>query len=422
MTTSAKTGAEPRGPAERMLGAVYDGASGAFALLARPLALLGGPRWRQKLGLYAARGDRPRCWIHACSVGEVRVALRCMEALRRASPGLCFTLSTVTPEGLAAARSGVLDPRDEAVLFPLDARSAMRRAFDRLAPDFVILTEAELWPNHLQEAATRRVPVFVINGRLTAADERNYRKAGRFMRRAFAIPELVCARGPVEAERFRNLGARDIVVTGDLKYETVLPADGATGTRCGNVLLGASTHAGEEKILLRAMKHLRGAHPGLRLVLVPRHPRRADLVARLAEREGFRAGLASRGEQDREVLVVDGIGQLPEWYARATVCFVGKSLIGGGGQNFLEAAAAGCPVVTGRHLENFAEAADLFLAARAMAQVRDGTELAETLRHLLRDPKERQRMATAARGILQKNSGAAQRNAALILGRLKSGV
>lgn len=418
---SASTGAEPLGIAERVLGAVYDGAWAIIALAALPLAASGAGRWRAKLGFYPRSGHAPRCWIHACSVGEVRVALRCMEELRHRKPDLRFTLSTVTPEGRAAAHAGVVDGRDDVVVFPFDARSAMRRAFDRLAPDFVILAEAEVWPNHLREAAARGVPVFVVNARLTADDERNYRKAGQFMKRAFAVPELVGARGPTEAERFHRLGARNIVVTGDVKYETLAAGDSAGEMRSEALLLGASTHEGEERILLRATGNLRLRFPDLRLVLVPRHPRRAAAIAGLARREGFRASLSSSGARDWQVLAVDEIGRLAGWYRQAAACFVGKSLTARGGQNFLEAAEAGCPILTGPHIDNFREAADLFVAARALVQVSDRSALEEALGRLLSDPGERQKMAAAAREILRKNRGAAGHTAALILERLQKG-
>lgn len=418
MIMSTKTGAEPRGITERLLAAAYGGAWETLSLMALPLAASRASRWRAKLGFYPPHQGDPRCWVHACSVGEVRVALRCMNGLRRRKPDLRFTLSTITREGHDAARAGVVGERDDVVCFPLDARSAMRRAFDRLAPHFVILTEVELWPNHLREAAARCIPVFVVNARLTADDERNYRKAGRFMRRLFAVPELICARGNAEAERFHRLGARNIVVTGDVKYET-LPADErAEGRRSEELLLGASTHRGEERILMRATRNLRRLFPNLRLVLVPRHPNRAAAIAALARRGGFRASLSSAGAKEWQVLVVDEIGRLAGWYAQATVCFVGKSLTARGGQNFLEAAAAGCPVVTGPHLQNFADAAELFLRGEAMVQVHNAAGLQAELLRLFRDASERDRLRSRAHDVLQSRRGATDRTADLILARM----
>lgn len=419
---SSSTGAESRGLLGCSLGVLYDGAWAMLACLTRPLALFGGKRWREKLGIYGVRASKPRCWIHACSVGEVRVALRVIGEIRRRRPELSFTLSTVTPEGFAAARTGLNEARDAVVFFPFDARRAMIRAFDRLNPDFVILCEVELWPNHLREAAARGIPVFVVNGRLTANDEKNYLRAGRFMRCAFSVPDLVCARGPEEACRFERLGARRVVTEGDIKYETLPRNLNTPAMRQENLLFGASTHEGEEEILLRALQRLRQDFPTLRLVVAPRHPRRGSAIVDLAIRHGFSAKLSSQGEAGGDVVVVDEIGRLRDFYDTATVCFVGKSLTARGGQNFLEAAAAGCPFVTGPHLENFAEAAERLLAKNAMITVADAGALEATLNRLLSDGAERERMAAAAQEVTLENSGAAGRTADLLLATLGSRV
>jgi len=417
---SSSTGAERTGLIERLCGTLYDGAWGAIALATKPLFFFGSRRWREKAGHYAEHEGHPHCWIHACSVGEVRVALLCLEEIRRHRPRFRFTLSTVTPEGFLAAHSGVVDPRDKVVFFPFDARGIMSRAYNRLRPDFVVLTEVELWPNHLREAARRQVPVFIINGRLTGQDVKNYRRAGRFMRRTFSVPELVCARGSAEADRFERLGAPHVITVGDMKYETLTSSGTSGGNRELLLVLGASTHEGEEEILLRALKKLWREFAHLRLVLAPRHPQRAASIAKIAAREGFKPSFSSLGEPQTEVLIIDEIGRLKSWYAKATLCFVGKSLCGRGGQNFLEPAACGCPVITGPHLENFPEAAERLLAKNAMVSVPDAAGLERALDRLLRNQAERDRMAAAARDVIRENSGATRRTVELILARLGS--
>jgi 3-deoxy-D-manno-octulosonic-acid transferase len=416
-TMSGNTGAEAKKKGEGLIALLYAILWGTAELAVRPLALQGRTRWQEKLGIYDTHAAGPRCWIHACSVGEVRVALRCMAALRQRNPRLCFTLSAVTPEGLAAARDGVTEAKDRVVLFPFDSRRAMRRAFDSIRPSLVILTEVELWPAHLREAERRGIPVFVVNGRLTGADERRYRLAGSFMRRTFSIPELVCARGPEEAAIFERLGARQVGLAGDMKYETLQPARVSTVLRSSNLLLGASTHEGEETILLRTARKLRAQFPRLLLTIVPRHPNRAGSVAAMAERAGFRAGLSSCGTADLEVTVVDEVGGLAKYYCQATLCFVGKSLTAKGGQNFLEAAAAGCPVVIGPHVENFSHAASLFLRSGALVQVRDEIGLHRQLHRLLADEAAREQMRDSAYRIVESNQGASARVADLILAR-----
>ncbi len=411
---SGGIGAEHPGLTGRLIGAAYNAAWGSLAAIAQPLAAASPHKWREKLGIYPQRDRKPHCWIHGCSLGEVGIAMQCLRALRDRRGDLSFTLSAVTPEGHAAAMAHADTGAVDAVFFPFDARTAMRRAFDRLRPDFIVLCEVELWPNHLREAARRRIPVFVVNGRLTDADERNYRRAGDFMRRAFAIPDLVCARGPVEAARFTRLGARNVVVPGDMKYDALAAA---SGKREENILLGASTHRGEEEILLGVFSRLRTLFPRLRMVVVPRHPVRAKQIRRLARKQGFDTGLSSRHDTAKDVLVVDQVGRLGAWYARATVCFVGKSLTVRGGQNFLEAAAAGCPVVTGPHLQNFAEAAGLFLGEDAMVQVHNTAGLHAALLRLLRDESARDRLRSRAHDVLQSRRGATDRTADLIIAR-----
>lgn len=409
---SAKTGVECYGLVERLAGTAYDAAWGSLAAFARPLAAVRSGYWRDKVGMYPPRGGQPHCWIHGCSLGEVGIALKCVHALRARCSNLTFTLSTVTPEGYAVARAQAQPAVQNIVFFPFDARASMRRAFDRLQPEFIVLCEVELWPNHLLEAARRGVPVFVVNGRLTEADERNYRRAGHFMRRAFAVPHLVCARGPEEASRFKRLGAREVVVTGDMKYDSRVCT---TGKRDESVLLGASTHDGEEEILVEIFAKLRRSFPRLRLVIVPRHPARATRIRKLVAGKGFHANFSSRGGAAEEILIVDQVGALAVWYGRASVCFVGKSLTARGGQNFLEAAAAGCPIVAGPHLGNFAHAAELFLRENAMVQVKNASELHTALARLLGDPAARELLRLKAQKVLQTQIGATERTANLIV-------
>ncbi len=420
-------------------GAVFADVAGSFyragwALLAascwpRLLAarMRGNPTDRrifEQFGLYDPPSTAPRCWMHACSVGEVGVALRCIAALRAARPGTVFTLTTGTPEGHALANARIHSP-DRAAWFPFDSRGAMRRAYDRLRPEFVVLVEVELWPNHLREAQARNIPVVVVNGRMSRRDERSYHRGGEFMRRVFAIPQLVCAQSPEDAERFRSLGARRVMVSGNMKYDP--PPDAPTPAANplpilpdGPILLGASTHEGEEKFLLETAAQIRRAIPGLVLVIVPRHPRRAEKIKTLAAALGFRAVLGSEANPGNpaDCVAIDTVGQLPALYAKAAVAFVGKSLTARGGQNFLEAVEAGCPVVMGPHTEHFADAVAAFVAAEAVAQEPDAAGVARRLEEILRDHERGRRMAAAALEILQRERGATARTAALISSEL----
>ena len=358
-------------------------------------------------------------------MGEVGVALRCIAALRAVRPGTVFTLTTGTPEGHALANAR-LQPPDHAAWFPFDSRGAMRRAYDRLRPEFVVLVEVELWPNHLREAQARGIPVFAVNGRMSRRDERAYRRAGEFMRRVFAIPQLVCARTADDADRFRSLGARHVVVSGNMKYDPLPDAPASSSIPLpalpdGPILLGASTHQGEEKFLLETAAQIRRMIPGLVLVIVPRHPRRSEKIKALAASLGFRAELGSEANLSAAIdcVVIDTVGQLPTLYAKAAVALVGKSLTARGGQNFLEAVEAGCPVVMGPHTEHFADAVTAFVEAEAVVQEPDAAAVARSLEGILREPGRGRRMAEAALAILQRERGASVRTAALISAALQ---
>jgi 3-deoxy-D-manno-octulosonic-acid transferase len=344
-----------------------------------------------------------------------------MDALRGARPELRFTLTTVTPEGHRLASARVSAP-DAVEWFPFDARGVMGRAFDRLRPEFVLLIEVELWPNHLREAQARGIPVFVINARLAAREANRYRLAGKFMRQVFAIPHLVCAQTAEDAERFAALGARNIVVTGNLKFDPPTATAAASPRERPDdlILLGASTHEGEERILLDVLASARQKFPDLRLILAPRHPQRAETIADMVRREGLSVSLRSADNEVRETdcLVVDTIGDLPGLFARATVAFMGKSLTARGGQNFLEAVEAGCPVVFGPHMENFAEAAGIFLSDDAVRQVANPGELGVVVLTLLGDAEDRRTLSSRATKLLRHHRGATRRSIDLVLGRL----
>jgi 3-deoxy-D-manno-octulosonic-acid transferase len=335
-----------------------------------------------------------------------------MAALRRDRPDLHFILTVVTREGEKFARQRVSRP-DRVAWFPFDAPSCVRRAFDAFTPEFIVLCEVELWPNHLREARSRGIPVIVVNGRLTEKDEKDYRRGGSFIRRVFALPGLVCARTEADAARFVRLGAQRVIVTGEMKFDP-LPCSTVDGGMNfpghSQILLGASTHPGEETVLLDVFRNCRGEFPNLVLVLVPRHPSRA---AALRE-EVAHLGL----HPVTECMVVDTVGQLPSLFKQSTLAFVGKSLTAKGGQNFLEAVEAGCPVIFGPHMENFSESAGTFVAADAVRQVQDPVELGRAVLALLRAPALRSGLAHRASALLETQKGATERNAALIIQHL----
>lgn len=409
--------------------------------------------WGQRFGLYSKELRRKlshkpakRCWIHAVSVGEVNVALFFAAALKRRQPQVQIVLTTTTPDAYALADRRRPE-QVELLYFPYDFPPCLRRAYQWIQPDFIVLVEMELWPNHLRMAAQRKAPVFLINARMPAKDARWYRRARWLFRGIFSQLQLVCAQDQDDAERLAALGAPAdrLHVTGSLKFDASLPPPEGdvplsaelqeTLKRVGisssqPIVVAGSTHPGEEAILLDVAAELRPEFPDLFLILAPRHIRRAPQIVALAQRKGLRLLLRSEAATQRSAtdgqydgLLVDTVGELREFYKLATGIFVGKSLVGHGGQNIVEAAASGRPVIFGPHMHNFRAVARQFVAAGAALQVRDARDLRSALRTLLRDPGLCSRIAKAAQRVIQANAGATERTVELLIRALaaKSG-
>jgi 3-deoxy-D-manno-octulosonic-acid transferase len=401
------------------------------------------PELRQRLG----KKLEPRCWIQAVSVGEVNLALLLLQSLRGAFPQHRFILTVTTSTGYALARERL--PREvELLYFPQDFLWTVKRAYNLIQPDFVVLIESELWPNHIWEAARRSIPVFLVNGRISPRSERGYQKVGWLFRRVFGELRLVCAQSLQDMENFLAAGVpRDrLHMTGNMKYDAALPQNGAAAkidpvqilrqigvapTR--PVLVAGSTHPGEEEILFDVLQQLRAKCPDLFLVLVPRHVERTPEIVELAKRKQMNLVLRSAVGQVREglatpvgaavgkpdFLLVNTTGELRRFYQIATVIFVGKSLVGVGGQNIVEAAASGHPVVFGPHMENFQEISRQFVAENACVQVQDMYELRHALQDLLQDEPLRSRIAAAAQRVIAANLGATDRTVELMIKAIK---
>lgn len=377
------------------------------------------------------RSDRPCVWIHGVSVGEIRAAGPLIAALDDALPGHDIALSTTTGTGQEVARRSYAGRH--VFYYPLDLSFAVRRCFDAIRPDLVILVELEIWPNFLGEAWRRRVPVALVNGRISEKSFKGYRLVRRWLFDPIGKIGRFCVQTETYAQRFRALGVpdRQIHVTGSMKYDQIrvaAPADGEAVRRDMGVgldeavLIGGSTHPGEERALLLAYQRLRARHQRLRLVLVPRHNERAEEVRRLVTDLGERA--VRRTERMHagvtapmppgEVLIVDTIGELGRLYAAADVVFVGGSLIPHGGQNMLEPAALGKPTVFGPSYENFIEPVERLLAARGARLVPGEPELERALGELLDRPAEARAMGERGREAMLAARGATARTVAVI--------
>jgi 3-deoxy-D-manno-octulosonic-acid transferase len=400
----------------------------------------------QRFGFYSAESRaslaekaEQRCWIQAVSVGEVNVALVFISALQDKFPKLRIILTTTTSTGYTLAYERL--PQDVDLLyFPQDFPWCVRRAYDLIQPDFIVLMESELWPNHIWAGARRGVPIFLVNGRMSPHSARWYHRLRWLFRGVFRQLALVCTQSPEDAENFTGLGVprERVQATGNMKYDASLPhADvqkvdpvqllkqiGISPSQ--PILLAGSTHPGEEEIVFNAFNELRGRFPNLFLVLAPRHVERTREVVELAKRKQIKFILRSdinsqllSTARPYDCLLVNTTGELKWLYKIATVIFVGKSLAGQGGQNIVEAAVSGHPVVFGPHMQNFKAIAQQFVAEGACLQVPDASRLQRALEDLLQNAEQRRQIATAARRVIEANVGATERSVELIAQELK---
>jgi 3-deoxy-D-manno-octulosonic-acid transferase len=382
----------------------------------------------ERLGrLPAWPGPVPPIWLHAVSVGEVMAATPLARELGARHPDLPLLVSTVTDTGRGVAEQRLSAARF--VFFPLDFGWAVERAVDRLRPRLVLLTETELWPNFLAACAARGIPVVLINGRISPRSFPRYRLVRRWFGRVLSDIRLFCMQTAQDAERIRLLGAPAdrVQVVGNLKYDlpTLGEAPDVAAVRARlalppgrRLIVGGSTHRGEEELLLQAFQELIHSRNDLCLLLAPRHPERLEEVERLLRKAGLtwvrRSQLPATPLDGASVILLDTMGELAPLYAAAAVVFIGGSLIPHGGQNMLEPAAVARPVLHGPHMGNFAEMRDLFREAGAAIQVEDATGLRTELAALLDDPALADRMGKAGRGIVETHRGATRRTADLV--------
>jgi 3-deoxy-D-manno-octulosonic-acid transferase len=334
----------------------------------------------ERLGLYSGPAPEPGAlWIHAVSLGETRAAAPLIEALRAARPGLRLVLTHGTATGRQAG-AALLREGDAQAWLPYDTPGAVRRFLDRFRPSVGVLMETEIWPLLLQQAQRAGVPMVLANARLSERSLRKGRRLQRLLQPAVRSLSLVLAQTDADADRLREAGAPEVVVCGNLKFDMTPPADllargHAWRAVAGRpVVLAASTREGEEAPLLAAWAELPVPRP--LLLLVPRHPQRFDEVAGLLREAGL--GFARRsawGEMPpaevaaADAWLGDSLGEMALYAAAADVALLGGSFAPLGGQNLIEAAACGCPIVMGPHTFNFAEAAELALAAGAAVRV-----------------------------------------------------
>ena len=390
-------------------------------------------KFGQRVGIYE-HGPRTRLskqgstWLHAVSVGEVNVALKLAHALRALEPDLQCVLTTTTTTGFAHANRNA-PPWIEVMYTPLDYWPVMRRAFAVIRPARILLIEAEVWPNLVAFAHARRIPTALVNARLSQRSERRFFRFQFFVAPTFRLLDLVCVQEAKDVDRWAALGVprNRIHVVGSIKYdpgadrlESPLPQKILRDLKFDSsrpILLGGSTHDGEEEILAKVYSALRAQFTNLFLIVAPRHAERAGDVRHVLEGLGLRVTSRTRlSDIDSEVdcLLLDSTGELRHWYGVATVVFIGKSLTAHGGQNPVEPILAGKPVVFGPNMENFATLAKTLVSKTGAMQAADADSLQKVIAHLLHDPDARQRFAQNAFDVLKAHEGATARTASLI--------
>ena len=397
------------------------------------------PQFGQRFGLYSPEVRarlRSDLWIHAVSVGEVNIALVLIRRLRELQPTLRMVVSTTTATGFNVAQSQLADEHTTVIYNPIDFLASVASTFNAIRPRRLILIESEIWPNYLWCARRRGIPVYLVNARLSQRSEERYRRMRWLVGPLLREIALVFAQDAVDVTRLSQAGfaPETIFNLGSLKYD-VAALDShdekdvsAWWNRSGwdeqaLILLGGSTHPGEEEVLARIYLGLKPEFPALRLLLAPRHAERGAAVRETCERLGLRAVLRSdlaaaveppaKGHTP-DAVIVNTTGELRALYKRATLAFVGKSLRGHGGQNFLEAARVGMPVVVGPNMQNFAVTTREFLQSRALVQVSDEFELASSLRELLASAALRTDLGQRTRTTFESKLNAGKRTAAAI--------
>jgi 3-deoxy-D-manno-octulosonic-acid transferase len=377
-------------------------------------------------------------WLHCVSVGETMAARPLVKALINRDPSLNLVISTTTLTGQKVAGELFGDVAAAVIYFPFDWRWCVKRALRRVSPSLVLVMETEIWPNFLRECEQRKVPVAIVNGRLSATSFRRYRVVGKFIRRVLNGVTLAVMQTTEDAARIGSLGITQdrVLVSGNVKFD--LGVDSSVDPLLNEIkqrfdlgdgpplIIAASTHSPEERIFLDAFKELkkRFGATAPRLLIAPRHPERFNEVEALIKAAGLtwcrRSAVPQDSDRKAEVILLDTIGELRSTYSLGDLVFVGGSIARHGGHNVLEPAAAGACVVTGAHTDNFAEIVSLMLKEGALLQLpedlgRDqSVAIASTIAELLLDEVKRKRLGVSALKVVEDNRGATERTIHLL--------
>ena len=383
-------------------------------------------RWRERFGYFVSPElDRP-ILVHAVSVGEFNAAVPLIEALMQRYAERRFVITTITPTGSERVRAQFGD-RVFHVYLPYDLPTAVRRFLDRIRPSFAVVMETEIWPNLFIACRERGVPIVLANARLSQRSLLRYRPVASLARRALRCCAFVAAQSQTDARRLLRLGAdpQRLSVAGNLKFELAVPESLASERDALRALWGAarpvwiaaSTHDGEDELVLRAHIRLLRMHPDALLLIAPRHPERFRSVLALSQQLGLACRVRTQHGQpqaDTQCFVIDTMGELLGYFGASDVAFVAGSFAPIGGHNVLEPAVVGRPVIVGPHTFNFSEVTEALIEAGAAVRVEDSAELAATLERLMGDPDTRTAMGRAALALVGRERGAVDRTMAIV--------
>lgn len=399
----------------------------------------------QRFGKYNPRlkqalTNRHILWMHAVSVGEVNICTQLIKALEPRVPNLKIVVSTTTSTGMGELKKK-LPSHIEKVYYPIDKKKIVYRALSTIHPEAVVLVEAEIWPNFIWRVRDKKVPLFLVNARLSDRSYRGYKRFGFLFRPLFAAFTGVGAQNEADAAKLRDLGCKPeaINVVGSLKFDAAKLDErrqldvGKLLAQLGvpegaRILLGSSTHAGEEAILAEQFLRLRKKYPDLFLILVPRHFERGKQVGNELKSLGvkfvYRSEITTHMRlqpKETDCLVVNTTGELKFLYECASVVFIGKSLTTEGGQSPIEPAAQGKAMVMGPNMQNFAAAVEALNAQKAVIQVNTAAEVEQAINDLLGDEKRREELGRSALKVVRENLGAIDRTVEMIVRHLEGG-
>ena len=390
-------------------------------------------RWSERLGKVSFVPEGDGCiWVHAVSVGETLAAVPLIKAIQARWPEKLVVVTTMTPTGSTQVHR-VFGDSVFHVYAPYDLPFLVSRFLDRVRPQLTIIMETELWPNLIHGCYVRHIPVLVANARLSDKSFRGYQRIARLSRSMLTEVGMIAAQTEADKRNFVQLGlpATQAIVTGNIKFDLTLEESTRQAAAFLRQEIGknrpvwivASTHNGEDSIVVDAHQQLLQKFSNLLLILVPRHPERFDEVAKLCEARGLKVVRRSSGKTPQphhQLWLGDTLGELLMLLGIADVCFIGGSLVPVGGHNMIEAAAWGKPVLIGPHLFNFKEASDLLIEAGAMTVSESADQIAQSVDRLLSDDNARSKQGEKALAVANANRGALQRLFELVENQLES--